>query len=102
MSARPLSPLSETVLGKLRNAFGEPTRIVGMDRHWALRRLSYVSAVNLLLVCGEERPVLWVFDPHDPTNGVHHDTIRGETEIDGLIAQIQGRVRRAGEPLPHL
>jgi hypothetical protein len=97
MSDHSISPLYRVVLNKLRSAFGEPSRVVGRDCHWALRRLAYLSALNILLDGGNDFPVLWVFDPHDLKNGVSHEAIRAEEEIDPLITKVQDRIARAGQ-----
>lgn len=97
MSSPPSPPaLRDAVFERLCAAFGEPQRVVNLDRHWALRSLAYIAAINVLCDGKDELPVVWVFNPHDPTNGVHHSVIRSEAEIDPVIADIERDVRHAG------
>lgn len=99
MSA-PISPLHTAIHAKFRVAFGEPSRIIDHNLNWSLRTLSYISAVNVLSDGSAQSPVVWVFDPHDPSNGVSSTIIKHESEIDPLIEKIVQRVKRAGQPLP--
>ena len=77
-----MSSLRDTVFERLRAAFGEPHRTVGVDRHWALRSLAYMAAINVLCNGRDEFPIVWVFNPHEPKDGVRHTIIRTEAEID--------------------
>ena len=95
-----VSPLRAAVHQRFRAAFGEPHRTVGQDSHWALRSLGYIAAINVLVDGGPEHPTVWVFDPHDPRDGVSHAHIRSEAEIDPIVARIEKRVKEAGRTLP--
>jgi hypothetical protein len=89
--------LHALVLSKFREAFGEPDNVVNSDSHWSLRRLSYQAAVHVLLNGAKAEPIVWVFDPHDPTDGVFHTHVRAESEIDQLIQWITQRVQNVGQ-----
>ncbi|HVZ94737.1 MAG TPA: hypothetical protein VG797_09525 [Phycisphaerales bacterium] len=95
-----LSPLHPIVYEKFRLAFGDPHRAEGKDRHWGLRALNYIAAINVLVNGSSEHPVVWVFDPHDPKDGVSSCRIRSEAEIDPLIKRIEERVRSVGRSSP--
>lgn len=94
----PLTPVRDFVFERLRAAFGEPHRIVGTDRHWALRPVEYAAAIHVLCNGKDDFPILWVFNPHDAKDGVRHTVIRETTEVDALVAGIQEEVRHAGRP----
>lgn len=91
-----MTSLRDTVFERLCSALGKPDREFGLDRHWALRRLGYVASINVLCHGRDEEPVVWVFNPHHPANGVRHTVIRSEGEIGPVIAQIQNEVRNSG------
>ena len=94
------SALHALVHSKFREAFGEPNRVEGADYHWSLRHLRYSAAIHVLVNSGGDHPVVWIFDPHMPNDGVSHQYIRREAEINDLIARITARVRAAGQPGP--
>jgi hypothetical protein len=91
-----LTPLHESVRSRFVAAFGEPHRTLGRDWQWSMRPLSYVAAVNVLVNGGRDVPAVWIFDPHDPSDGVTSVSIDSEAEIGPLIAKIEHRVRHAG------
>jgi hypothetical protein len=77
-------------------AFGAPHRKEGRDLQWSLRRLRYVAAVNVVLSVDREPYEVWVFNPHDPSNGVYSRTIKNESDIAPIIQMIKQNV--AGAP----
>lgn len=93
--------LHSIVLQRFQGAFGEPHRVAGDERQWSLRSLAYIAAVNVLLVGNAERPVVWVFDPHDPTDGISSVTIQSEGQIASVIDSIEERVKLRGQPPAH-
>jgi len=90
------SPLHVAINEKFRRAIGEPHRAVGKDRQWSLRTLAYIAAINVLVNGSVEHPVVWIFDPHDPEDGVCHTKIVHESDADDIIKRIEARVRNAG------
>jgi hypothetical protein len=94
-----MDSLHDAVFEKFRRALGEPHKVVGSDYHWALRPLAYIAAINVLLnggSAGRGDPVVWVFDPHDPRDGVTNERIRHESEAEEMLEQILERVKTAG------
>jgi hypothetical protein len=91
-----MSPLHEAIKEKFAAAFGPPHNIMGKDSHWSLRSLRYIAAVNVLINGAPEQPVVWVFDPHDPRDGVTHIRIKSDTDIAEIIKAIEVRVKNAG------
>jgi hypothetical protein len=98
MSMSELSLMHGIAVEKFRRAFGEPTRIEGKDLCWGLRPFSYVAAINVVLNGGKDRPVVWIFNPHEPTDGIWSATIENDSEIDTIIKRIEDTVRTAGRP----
>ena len=92
-----MSDLHNLVVQKFQEAFGEPHRIAGDERQWSLRALAYISAVNVLVNGTPERPMVWVFDPHDPGNGIFNVAITTEAQIDQTIQMINTRVKQRGQ-----
>jgi hypothetical protein len=92
--------LHPVVLSKFREAFGEPHTSVKADSHWALRRLPYMAAVNVRINGAKEEPIVWVFDPHSPKDGVSHTRINSEADIDNLIKRIVAIVAAGGDHKP--
>lgn len=84
--------LQSSVLAKFSEAFGQPHASVNSDTHWSLRRFAYRAAVNVLVNSAEDDPIVWVFNPHDPSDGVFHIQIKSEMDIDSLIQRILGIV----------
>jgi hypothetical protein len=94
-----LSPLHPVVYDKFGRAFGEPSRTVGKDRHWSLPPRCRVP-VNVLVNGTSEHPVVWVFDPHDPEDGVQSYTVGSASQVDGIIKAITARAEIAGRSSP--
>ena len=90
--------LHAMVQESFRRAFGEPHRHIGPERHWSLRPFTYVAAINVLTSEAGELPLVWIFDPHDPSDGVRSITIHHESEIAGIVSGIENRVKHAGRP----
>ena len=93
-----ISPLHPALYEKFKLAFGEPDRTEGKDWHWSLRPFAYIAAINVLANGSREHPVVWVFNPHDPKDGVSSTRITEEPQIDTLIRKIEDIVRHAGRP----
>jgi hypothetical protein len=91
----PMSDLHRRILAAFTLAFGEPTRSMGKDMHWGLRTAPRLPHINVLVNGSSERPIVWVFDPHDHDDGVHHEAIMDDESIARLTAQIQRRVAEA-------
>jgi hypothetical protein len=92
------SALRAALIAQFRAAFGEPNKEVDGDVHWSLRPFSYVAAINILVNGSSRHPVVWCFDPHDPKNGVHHEIVKDEAQIERIIAAVVERVKHAGRP----
>ncbi|HVZ93996.1 MAG TPA: hypothetical protein VG797_05760 [Phycisphaerales bacterium] len=90
------SLLHAFVQEKFRRAFGEPHRTQGKDLHWGLRAHPHLALINILVNGDAIYPVIWVFDPHDPKDGVTNTLIRHEAEVDPIIRGIEQRVKTAG------
>jgi hypothetical protein len=90
------SPLHQAIKQKFAAAFGPPHNTLGKDSHWSLRSLRYIAAVNVLVNGSPELPVVWIFDPHDPRDGVSHIQIKSDTDIEAIIRAIEDRVKNAG------
>ena len=95
-----LTNLQSAVKTSFTKAFGEPDRIVGHDAHWSLRPFTYVAAINILVNTSLDVPLVWVFDPHDPVNGVFSQRVYEESEIPDLISRIENRIKQAGRSRP--
>jgi hypothetical protein len=93
-----LSPMHARVLERLREAFGPPNRRVdGRSINWSLREGVANTSVNLVLSSDEEFPIVWIFDPRDPLNGVTANAVLDDATLTEVIANIQRRVR-GGQP----
>ena len=95
------SPIHALVLSKFRAAFGEPTNLGEKGNHWSLRALKYVAAVNILVNGDAKHPIVWVFNPHDPSNGVSNTPIQHESQIEPLVESIVATVAGAARPPKH-
>ena len=89
------SSLHKYVDARFTEAFGKPHNTMGHDDHWRLESTS-AGFINVLLNGTREIPALWVFDARDVE--VFKSTITQESQVDGLIIQIQERVKRAANP----
>jgi hypothetical protein len=92
------SVLFNAIVRHFTKAFGDPHRIVNGDCNWSLGRFAAPSSVNVLVNDGRGKPVVWVFDPHDPTNGVCHHELTGEAQIAPLVADIEDRLGKVETP----
>lgn len=90
-----LTGLGGLVVERFTAAFGEPTK-AGNARHWSLRSLQYIAPVNVLVHNASRGPVVWVFNPHEPTDGVSSTPVETESQIEPLIASITDTVKKAG------
>ena len=86
------SSLHTYVDARFTEAFGKPHNTMGHDDHWRLESAS-AGPINILLNGTQEIPALWVFDARDAD--VFKSTITWESQVAGLIIQIQERVERA-------
>ncbi len=91
-----MSPLHPIVHEKFRRAFGAPKRTEGKDHHWSLRSKANIAGINVLVNGSADEPVVWVFDPHDGDDGVLHQRIRDESDVDAMIKKIEDRLKNAG------
>lgn len=92
------SDLHKYVHARFRAAFGQPQNVLGPDEHWSFRSSPTALPINVLVNGTLETPAVWVFDSHDRDDGVVTASITRESQIDGLIRQIQERVKRAAQP----
>jgi hypothetical protein len=102
----PQSPLHAILLKSFTEAFGEPHKVAENERQWSLRALNYIAALNVLVSPGashrDATPVVWIFDPHDPSNGISNTLVTREEDVAPLIEKIKARVReRSQPPAPH-
>jgi hypothetical protein len=93
------SPLHAAAFERFTRAFGPPDRTEDKDIYWSLRPFSYVAAINVLVNGSGDTPLVWVFDPHDPSDGVSSTRIHNESELEELVRKIEHRVKTAGRPL---
>jgi hypothetical protein len=80
---------------RFREAFGQPSTTVGQDDHWKFQASPSVMPINLLLNGTLDDAVVWLFDPHEPGDGVVAVTITREDQVAPLIREIRERVERA-------
>jgi hypothetical protein len=76
-------------------AFGLPNRSMGKDMQWGLRPGPRLPAINVLVNGSSECPIIWIFDPHDHTDGVHHEGIYEEAAVPRIVELIQAKVKQA-------
>ena len=103
----PLDSLYTLVHACFHEAFGPPQDVQGGGEQWTLHPAArYRSQIHLLLNGTPNRPGIWVFDPHDPKNGVENTPIVNRRQIGELITLIQSRLdfanleRDLHHPLP--
>jgi len=84
------------VHARFHEAFGKPHHVEGGGEQWTLRpTVAYTSAIHLLLNGTPDKPGVWIFDPHDSTNGVENTHIAEQRQIDHLVQGIEGRLQHA-------
>ena len=93
-----LSPISKYVHTRFREVFGEPHRSMGKDDHWSLPPTPMKAPIYVLVNGTIEQPAVWVFDTHDVVESVAVTSITNQDLAEGVIKQIQERVKRAGQP----
>ena len=92
------SPLHEFLHNRFKEAFGEPHRVVDGDEQWSLKPHAFAADIHVLVNGSGGHPLVWVFDPHDPNDGVSHTTISDQSQVAGLIQRIEDRVKYATRP----
>jgi hypothetical protein len=80
---------------RFTSAFGPPYRTFGKDACWELWPSPARSALNVLANGSPQFPVVWVFDPHDPADGVRHFEIKSDADLEPVIAHVNQRLRFA-------
>ena len=80
---------------RFRESFGTPRNWQGGGEQWSLIPAPGVVGVHVMLNRTHDGPVVWVLDPHDHSVGVVNYVIRKHAEIDEVITELQGRVKRA-------
>jgi hypothetical protein len=95
------SALHNVVHKRFREVFGEPQSVLGREDHWSFKpTVPYSAAINVLVNGTAELPAIWVFDPHQPDDGVLRVAIKDEQMIEDIISKIQERIRRASRDEP--
>ena len=91
-----LDSLFTMVHARFHDAFGEPHNVEGGGEQWTLEPAAkYSSAIHVLLNGTPQNPGVWVFDPHDPLNGVVNTPIAEARQIGDIISLIQERLNFA-------
>ena len=102
----PQDSLYEIVHAQFREAFGQPQALLSGGEQWTLQPSpEFKSSIHVLLNGSPERPGVWVFDPHNRSNGVQNTPITDRRQVSELITLIQGRInfganRKQGDTTP--
>ena len=88
--------LYSLVHARFREAFGPPQKMQGDGEQWTLKPdRKYANTIHVLLNGTRDGPGVWIFDPHDPVNGVKNTPIKNPRQIGELITLIQSRLDMA-------
>lgn len=95
------SAVQQIVYERMCEEFGRPEQEnFTQTEHWALQPYSGAPSINILLKEWKCVPAMWIFDPHDHETGVLCTYIQNESELEGMIAQVQARLKRTRRDRP--
>ena len=83
------------LMDHLRTSFGEPTKLDRQNAYrWEISQGRYPIHLCVTLDDGNDRAVIWVFDPHRPDG--HGDSIylNSHDQLDEVLAKIEKLVPR--------
>ena len=83
------SELHEHVLQKFREAFGRSHKASPSGEFWSVPHAGGLVPAKILLNGEPHGSSLWVFDPHAGEEGVFHDVIKQEGQVEALIERIR-------------
>lgn len=89
--------LSGLALARFRETFGEPTMSIGHDHQWSLKTAPFGHDIHVLVDGQEHRPIVWIFDPNDRSDGVSRSLIEEEESIATIVDHVRDRVRKAAQ-----
>ena len=92
-------PTNSVLYGHLQDRIGHAldnsSFAMGRGDHWTIKCGPDKLPINLLVEDIAEKPVIFVFDPHDPDESVMRMSIQEVEEIDEFIDAMGDRVVRA-------
>ena len=94
-----ISALHAYIHARFREAFGEPTRILGNDGHWGLRPFADAASIDVLVNGSDEFPIVWIFDTHNVSDGVLKTRVVSQDQVADIISELRTRLQKAMFPV---